>query len=106
MLACVQIFTASWMFGKLPVQLDPELGADRAHDAPGTLAFLLSLPVVYHCLWALGFQDYSTRVLVHAIAGCFFYGAFTAKMLWLRAPQPAGAAARRRSAARCSRRWS
>ena len=60
------------------------------HKVSGTLAFLISLPVVYHCLWALGFQDYSTRVLVHSIAGCFFYGAFTAKMLWLRAPQLPG----------------
>ena len=56
------------------------------HKVSGTLAFLISLPVVYHCLWALGFQDTTTRVLIHSLAGCFFYGAFVAKMLWLRAP--------------------
>jgi uncharacterized protein DUF6529 len=83
-LACVQLFTASWMFGRLPLaQRD---WVPTAHRISGTLAFLVSLPVVYHCLWALGFQDYSTRVLVHSIAGCFFYGAFVAKMLWLRVP--------------------
>ena len=30
------------------------------------LAFLFSLPVVYHCLWSLGFQSGSTRVLLQA----------------------------------------
>jgi hypothetical protein len=36
--------------------------------------------VVVHCIYALGFQTYSTRVLIHSILGCFFYGAFVAKM--------------------------
>ena len=35
-----------------------------AHRISGTVVFLLVVPVAYHCLWALGFQDYSTRVLV------------------------------------------
>jgi hypothetical protein len=83
LLACLQVFTATWMFDKLPFASTPSW-VPTVHKASGTLAFLVSLPVVYHCLWALGFQDYSTRVLIHSIAGCFFYGAFTAKMLWLR----------------------
>jgi Family of unknown function (DUF6529) len=58
----------------------------RAHHLSGTLAFLVSLPVAYHCTWALGFQfsDAPTRVAVHGLLGCFFYGAFAAKMLFLR----------------------
>src|SRR5215469_2904290 len=36
-----------------------------------------------HCIYALGFQTYSTRVLIHSALGCFFYGAFVAKMLSL-----------------------
>jgi hypothetical protein len=88
-LACLQIFTAAWMYGRLPLSSTPPW-LPTAHKVSGTLAFLISLPVVYHCLWALGFQDHSTRVLVHSIAGCFFYGAFTAKMLWLRAPRLPG----------------
>src|SRR5204862_5960726 len=52
-----------------------------AHRISGTVVFLLVVPVAYHCLWALGFQDYSTRVLVHSIAGCFFFGAFAAKVV-------------------------
>jgi hypothetical protein len=90
LLACLQVFTASWMFGKLPFAATPSW-VPTVHKFSGTLAFLISLPVVYHCLWALGFQDSSTRVLIHSLAGCFFYGAFTAKMLWLRAPALPGA---------------
>jgi hypothetical protein len=82
LLACLQVFTATWMYEKLPFGARPWV--PTVHKASGTLAFLVSLPVVYHCLWALGFQDTTTRVLIHSLAGCFFYGAFTAKMLWLR----------------------
>jgi hypothetical protein len=87
--ACVQVTTALWMFGRLPVASTPGW-VPTAHRVSGTLAFLISLPVVYHCLWALGFQDTDTRVLIHSLAGCFFYGAFTAKMLWLRVPSLPG----------------
>ena len=55
------------------------------HRISGTLAFLFTLPVSYHCLWALGFHaDSGTRVLIHSIVGCFFYGAFAAKVLTVR----------------------
>ena len=56
---------------------------------PGTVAFLLTLPVVFHCVWSLGFEDESARVLVHSVAGCAFYGVFAAKMLALRLRRPA-----------------
>jgi hypothetical protein len=36
-----------------------------------------------HCLYALGFEAYEPRVLVHSLLGCLFYGAFTVKMLAL-----------------------
>lgn len=51
-----------------------------AHRRLGTVAFLLTLPVAYHCLWALGFCDTDTPVLAHSIRGCAFYGAFVTKM--------------------------
>jgi Family of unknown function (DUF6529) len=53
------------------------------HRYCGRIAILLTVPVVVHCIYALGFQTYSTRVLVHSVLGCFFYGAFVAKMLSL-----------------------
>jgi hypothetical protein len=40
-------------------------------------------PVVVHCVYALGFQTFSARVLAHSIAGCLFFGVFTVKMLAL-----------------------
>jgi hypothetical protein len=52
-----------------------------AHRVTGVLAFALTVPVAYHCLWALGWQDTTTRMLVHSIAGCVFFGAFAAKVL-------------------------
>ena len=55
-----------------------------AHRLVGTLAFVLTLPVAYQCLWALGFQSTDTRVLVHSLLGCFFYGIFTVKVLAVR----------------------
>ena len=55
-----------------------------AHRLVGTLTFALTLPVAYQCLWALGFQSTDTRVLVHSLLGCFFYGVFTVKVLAVR----------------------
>jgi hypothetical protein len=54
------------------------------HRISGRLAFLTTLPVAYHCLWSLGFQDTDTRVLAHSILGCVFYGAFAAKVTIVR----------------------
>ena len=72
------------MFGRLPfLDLTPRW-VPFAHRWSGTAAFLVSLPVAYHCLWSLGFETTSVRVIVHGIAGCLFYGAFTTKLLALR----------------------
>jgi hypothetical protein len=40
-------------------------------------------PVAVHCLYALGFDDFSVRALIHSILGCLFFGAFVCKMLIL-----------------------
>ena len=53
------------------------------HRWSGRIAVLLTVPVVVHCIYALGFGAYSARVLVHSVLGCIFYGAFVAKMLSL-----------------------
>ena len=54
------------------------------HRWSGSVAFVLTLPVAFHCMWALGFATTDSRVLVHGLAGCAFYGAYAAKMLGLR----------------------
>ena len=53
------------------------------HRWSGRIAILLTVPVIVHCIYALGFQTYSARVIVHSVFGCIFYGAFVAKMLSL-----------------------
>ncbi len=84
-LALLQLMSALWMWGRLPGVSSPARGwTGPVHRWSGTAAFLLTLPVGYHCLWALGFQDTDTRVLVHSILGCAFYGAFATKLLSLR----------------------
>jgi Family of unknown function (DUF6529) len=81
--AVAQLLSALWMYGRLPLSTPPPwLGT--VHRIFGRLAFLVSLPVAYHCLYQLGFQHSSTRVLTHSILGCLFYGAFTAKVLVVR----------------------
>ncbi|MGH9234266.1 MAG: DUF6529 family protein, partial [Acidimicrobiales bacterium] len=83
-LALTQLASALAMYGRLPgVRTTPGWVAP-VHRWSGTVAFVVSLPVAYHCLWSLGFQDTDTRVLVHSIMGCAFYGAFTTKLLALR----------------------
>jgi hypothetical protein len=51
------------------------------HRVGGASLFLLSLPVAVHCMFAYGVQLGDLRVAVHSLAGCFFYGAFAAKVL-------------------------
>ena len=80
--AVVQLVSASAMYGKLPGVRAPEW-TGTAHRWSGRIAFLLSVPVAAHCLYALGLQTYDVRVTVHSLLGCLFYGAFSAKMLLL-----------------------
>ncbi|MFD7642712.1 DUF6529 family protein [Kitasatospora sp. NPDC059795] len=79
-LALVQVLLALWMYraGHLVrrVRLSHRLG--------GAAAFVLSLPVAQHCLLAYGVRFTDARVAVHAVAGCFLYGAFAAKVLLVR----------------------
>jgi hypothetical protein len=81
-LAAVQVVSALWVYGKLPWRAPAWLGT--THRLSGRLAFLISLPVAYHCLWSFGFQATNARVLVHSIFGCAFYGAFAAKVTIVR----------------------
>jgi hypothetical protein len=84
-LALVQLASALAMWGRLPgVRRTAPRWLAPVHRWSGTVAFVVSLPVAYHCLWALGFRDTDARVLVHSLAGCAFYGAFATKLLALR----------------------
>ena len=85
-LAAAQIVLAARLYGKIdwPWRGDAPSWLGDAHRLTGIVAFLVSLPVAYHCLWALGFQSTDTRVLLHSLIGCFFYGVFTIKVLSVR----------------------
>lgn len=85
-----QLTSALWMWGRLPGAGDAPKWIGPAHRWLGTTAFLFTLPVAYHCLWALGFQDFDTRVFAHSLLGCAFYGAFTTKMLVLHSKKMPG----------------
>jgi len=83
-LAVVQVLSALAMWGRLPGVTGAPRWVTGLHRWSGTVAFLLTLPVVFHCVWSIGFEDEPVRVLVHSVAGCVFYGVFAAKMLALR----------------------
>jgi hypothetical protein len=85
-LALVQLVSAMIMYGRLPIRAPWWIGG--LHRWSGRAAVLVTVPVAVHCLYALGFQGGEARVLVHSLFGCFFYGAFAAKMLVLRARTP------------------
>ncbi|MBT2399611.1 DUF6529 family protein [Streptomyces sp. ISL-100] len=87
--AVVQLLSALAMYGRLPGVRAASWTA-AAHRWSGRAAFLLAVPVAVHCLYGLGYQTYSSRVMWHSLLGCFFFGAFSAKMLLLRAERLPG----------------
>ncbi|MGW3648358.1 DUF6529 family protein [Streptomyces sp. NPDC000878] len=78
--ALVQVASAAMVYGKLP---GPSWSG-TLHRWSGRIAFLTAVPVAVHCLYAFGYQTYDSRVMWHSLLGCFFFGAFSAKMLLLR----------------------
>jgi hypothetical protein len=84
--AVLQVLTALRIYGKITIPKTFPTWLPDAHRLFGTLAFLLTLPVAFHCLWSFGFESTSsqTRRYVHSLAGCLFYGAFASKVLAVR----------------------
>jgi hypothetical protein len=82
--AGLQVLLALWIYRKLPLAGSPPRAVPRAHRVLGFGLFALTLPIAVHCLIAYGVQLTSVRVAVHSLAGCFFYGAFVAKVLLVR----------------------
>ena len=75
---------ALWMYRKLPLVGDPPRPVPVTRRVTGFALVALTVPVAVHCLITYGVQLTSPRVAVHSIAGCFFHGAFTAKVLLVR----------------------
>ena len=83
-LGIAQVLSALAMWGRLPGVRRTPRWMPFMHRWTGTAAFVLSLPVAYHCLWALGFRTTDARVVAHGLLGCAFYGAIATKLLALR----------------------
>lgn len=83
-LAMLQLLGALWIFGKLPGLRAAPRPVGLLHRTSGVVLFLATVPVAVHCIWAYGFQTSGTRVFVHSLAGCFFYGAFAMKVVVVR----------------------
>ena len=81
-LACFQLLTAAHIYARLRLPVGAAVAA--VHRWSGRLAILLTLPVAYHCIFLLGYGDYSTRVEVHSLLGSVVYGAVIAKVLIVR----------------------
>ncbi|MFJ6631697.1 DUF6529 family protein [Streptomyces sp. NPDC091376] len=79
----VQVVAALAMYGRLP-GVAAAAWTPVLHRWSGRVAFLLAVPVAVHCLYGLGYQTYSARAAWHSLIGCFFFGAFSVKMLLLR----------------------
>ena len=80
----VQLVTALWLWGHLPGHPRAPRWLPDLHRWSGSIAFAVSLPVAFHCIWSLGLVTTTLRVAVHGVAGCLFYGAYAAKMVGLR----------------------
>lgn len=91
-LAGFQVLSAMRLYGKIgfPRRTPPWLG--DAHRISGTLAFVATLPVAFHCLWSIGFATPldDPRRVVHSVLGCLFYGAFATKIAVVRSHGLAG----------------
>jgi hypothetical protein len=83
LLASFQLFTAASIYGRIGF-LPQGRGIATVHRWSGRLAILITLPVAYHCIFLLGYGDYTTRVTLHSLLGSAIYGAVIAKVLIVR----------------------
>jgi hypothetical protein len=80
-MAGLQVLLALWIYRKLPLAGSAPRPVRPVHRVIGFALFALTVPIALHCLIAYGVQLTSARVAIHSLAGCFLYGAFTAKVL-------------------------
>jgi len=88
--AFFQLYTSLWIYRKINRKRTLPKRLGLVHRISGVCAILLSIPIAYNCLRTYGFESFNKRVLIHAIAGCFFYGAFAAKVLIVRSKRLPG----------------
>ena len=79
LLACAQLFTAAWIYRKLP--FEKPAWVNPVHRWTGRLAFLRLAAGRLPLHLPARLPGRRGRVLVHSLAGCAFYGAYVAKVL-------------------------
>ncbi len=87
LLVLLQLFTALWIYGRVPWLGPASNGVHRIHRTSGVVAIALTLPIAWYCIYAFGFDTSTPRTAVHSVLGCAFYGAFVAKLCALRVPR-------------------
>jgi hypothetical protein len=80
-LAVLQVLLGLWIYRKLPLAGRTPRPVPLVHRMIGFVLFAVTVPIAVHCLIAYGVQLTTARVAAHSIAGCFFYGAFVAKVV-------------------------
>lgn len=83
-IALFQLLLALWMYRRLPGAGAAPHPVHTVHRIGGLVAFLVSLPIAYHCITAYGVQLTTARTALHSVTGCVLYGAFVAKVLVVR----------------------
>ena len=83
-LLLVQLTTALWMWGRLPGAGRAPAWASVLHRWSRDRRVRAHPPGRVPLHLVLGLRHDSTRVVLHGLAGCLFYGAYAAKMLGLR----------------------
>src|SRR5262249_6536011 len=89
LLACGQLLTAAHIYEVLRFPPGRRV-YQTVHRLSRRAAIVITLPVAYHCVFMLGFETESPRILIHSLLGSAFYGAFVAKLLILRSSKFAG----------------
>ncbi|MBM9438300.1 hypothetical protein JT723_20885 [Streptomyces bryophytorum] len=89
-LALVQLGLALWMYGLVPGTGHASRPVRTSHRIIGLVAFLLSLPIAFHCITAYGFETSDTRVTIHCITGCVLYAMFVTKVVVVRSKRLPG----------------
>lgn len=77
----VQVSLGLRIAGRVGPRQAPPPWAHDIHRLVGTVAFGFSLPVVFHCLWVLGYRGDDARVAIHGVLGCAAYGLYVVQVL-------------------------
>ena len=80
----VQVSLGLRITGRIGPRVPPPAWSAELHRLIGTVAFGISLPVVFHCVWTLGYRAGDSRLVVHSILGCVTYGLYVTKVIAVR----------------------